>query len=185
VLSINKPTPRNPEWYIQTDCPLIMGDSGGPVFDLDGRVIAINSRIGVQSTSNVHVPIDTYIDTWERLAQGEEWGHTGLFAKLGGGNAMPTPPASKPAATLSLAVSRVPEPNGLLITGVRLDKASERAGVQPQDIITKINGQIVKTYDELSAILAKHTPGETVILDLLRKDKPVQIKVTLDASDAN
>jgi serine protease Do len=184
VLNINKPTPRNPEWYIQSDCPLIMGDSGGPVFDLDGRVVGINSRIGVKSTSNVHVPIDTFVDTWDRLAKGEQWGGGGILAKLGGGNTTPVSPAPKPAATLSLAVSPVPDPTGVLITGIGLDKASERAGVLPQDIITKFNGQVVKTDTDLSTLLSKHAPGETVTLDLLRNAKPIQVKVTLDAKDS-
>ena len=190
VLNIKLPDRKDPEWYVQTDCPLIMGDSGGPVFDLDGRVIAINSRIGRLSTSNVHVPIDSFEETWDRLAKGEQWGASGLFAKLGSGasGADVTPQVAKPKATLSLAVSDVPESNGLLITGVRPDKASERAGIQAQDVITKFNGQLVKTFEDLAASLSKHAPGETVTLDLLRVSngvaKPVQIKVVLDASDA-
>jgi len=182
VLNINKPTPRNPEWYIQTDCPLIMGDSGGPVFDLDGRVVGINSRIGVKSTSNVHVPIDTFVDTWDRLAQGDQWGNAGILAKLGGG-ATPAPPAPKPAAALGLQA--VDDTAGVVITVVRPEKASERAGIQPQDVITKINGEIVKTFADLKAKIATHAPGDTITLDLLRKDKPVQVKVTLDAADSN
>ena len=69
------------DYYIQTDCPLIMGDSGGPVFDLDGKVIGINSKIGIATTSNIHVPVDSFVDTWDRLAAGEKWGPaTGLAA---------------------------------------------------------------------------------------------------------
>jgi serine protease Do len=166
ILNINKPTPRNPEWYIQTDCPLIMGDSGGPVFDLDGRVVGINSRIGVKSTSNVHVPIDTFVDTWDRLAKGDQWGNAGILAKLGGGggNVPPAPPATRRAAALGLQA--VDDTAGIVITVVRPEKASERAGIQPQDVITKINGEIVKTFADLKA-------------------KPVQVKVTLDAADSN
>ncbi len=53
---------------------MISGDSGGPVFDLDGRLVGINSRIGATTTTNIHVPIDTFVETWDRLAKGEEWG---------------------------------------------------------------------------------------------------------------
>ena len=183
VLNINKPTARNPEWYIQTDCPLIMGDSGGPVFDLDGRVVGINSRIGVKSTSNVHVPIDTFVDTWDRLAKGEQWGGGGILAKLGGGGgATPVPAAPKPAPALGLQANDAAV--GISITYVRPDKAADRAGIIPNDVITKINGEMVKTYDELKAKVAAHKPGETVTLDLLRNAKPVQVKVTLDAADS-
>ena len=52
---------------ITTDCTLIGGDSGGPLFDMNGRVIGIHSRIGPQLVHNVHVPIDAFHDSWDRL----------------------------------------------------------------------------------------------------------------------
>jgi S1-C subfamily serine protease len=60
--------------FILTDCTLVGGDSGGPLFDLDGKVIGIHSRIGPALAQNFHVPVDTYTATWERLAKGESWG---------------------------------------------------------------------------------------------------------------
>lgn len=58
---------------VQTDCPLVAGDSGGPLFDLSGRVIGINSRIGGHTNMNFHVPADVFAAHWDRLAKGEEW----------------------------------------------------------------------------------------------------------------
>src|SRR5438067_853762 len=45
--------------HLQSDCTMVGGDSGGPLFDLDGKVIGINSRIGLTIASNIHVPVDT------------------------------------------------------------------------------------------------------------------------------
>ena len=59
---------------VQTDCTVSGGDSGGPLFDMRGRVIAIHSRISDSAAENFHVPITTYHLTWDRLLNGESWG---------------------------------------------------------------------------------------------------------------
>jgi serine protease Do len=56
---------------LQTDCPIVSGDSGGPVFDLEGKVIGINSRIGSSTELNLHVPVDMFTRDWEKLLKGE------------------------------------------------------------------------------------------------------------------
>ncbi len=61
---------------IQSDCPLVGGDSGGPLLNLEGKVIGINSRIGGDTSMNFHVPIDVYHEHWDRLAAGESWAIT-------------------------------------------------------------------------------------------------------------
>jgi S1-C subfamily serine protease len=62
-------------FVIQSDCTLVGGDSGGPLFDMHGRVIGIHSRIGgFTITENMHVPVDTFRTTWDKLARGESWG---------------------------------------------------------------------------------------------------------------
>lgn len=59
------------ENVFSTDCVIVSGDSGGPVFDLDGKVLGINSRIGPLVTMNYHVPIDLYRRDWNRLVAKE------------------------------------------------------------------------------------------------------------------
>jgi S1-C subfamily serine protease len=61
-------------FVLRTDCVIVGGDSGGPLFDMTGKVIGIHSRIGFGITENMHVPIDTYHQTWHRLAKGDSWG---------------------------------------------------------------------------------------------------------------
>jgi S1-C subfamily serine protease len=56
---------------IRTDCTITMGDSGGPLFDMEGRVIGIHSRIADETTINLHVPAATYQDAWDVLKAGE------------------------------------------------------------------------------------------------------------------
>jgi serine protease Do len=56
---------------LRTDCSIVAGDSGGPLIDLDGKVIAINVRIGGLANQNYHEPINVYRQAWKRLAAGE------------------------------------------------------------------------------------------------------------------
>jgi serine protease Do len=56
---------------IRTDCTITMGDSGGPLFDMQGRVIGIHSRISDETTVNLHVPAGTYREAWDVLKAGE------------------------------------------------------------------------------------------------------------------
>ena len=63
----------NQPQVLQTDCPLISGDSGGPLFDLDGKLIGINSRIGMELSMNFHIPIKVFQDNWDRLKKGENF----------------------------------------------------------------------------------------------------------------
>jgi hypothetical protein len=74
VVRVGRVLYANP-FLIRTDCTLVGGDSGGPLFDMTGKVIGIHSRIGPMAlTENIHVPIDTYRETRERLARGESFG---------------------------------------------------------------------------------------------------------------
>lgn len=56
---------------MRTDCPIMGGDSGGPLFDLQGRVIGIHSRISEDITDNLHVPSNAFHDAWDRIKEGE------------------------------------------------------------------------------------------------------------------
>jgi serine protease Do len=62
---------------ITTNCTLVGGDSGGPLFDMEGRVIGINSRIAEQFYNNMHVPVSAFRErnAWDRMLKGEAWGH--------------------------------------------------------------------------------------------------------------
>ena len=69
---------------LQTDCTIMAGDSGGPLFDMHGRVIGVHNRISDSTAENFHVPIRTYYDTWDRLAKRESWGEDRPLPREGG-----------------------------------------------------------------------------------------------------
>ncbi|MBX3748429.1 MAG: trypsin-like peptidase domain-containing protein [Verrucomicrobiae bacterium] len=81
---------RRTAMALQTDSILSGGDSGGPLFDMHGRVVGIHSRISNSTAENYHVPIDAYLEDWVRLIRGENWGQDdpaiGRRATGGGGS---------------------------------------------------------------------------------------------------
>ncbi|HJN12109.1 MAG TPA: trypsin-like peptidase domain-containing protein [Pirellulaceae bacterium] len=58
---------------LRSDCTITGGDSGGPLFDMQGRVIGIHSRISEESTGNLHGPVLAYVEAWEHLKAGETY----------------------------------------------------------------------------------------------------------------
>ncbi len=68
VLSIGNRT-------VVSDCAILLGDSGGPLFDMNGNVIGIHSMITSLITENRHVAIDSFRRDWDRLLAGDRWGH--------------------------------------------------------------------------------------------------------------
>ena len=60
---------------VVSDCAILLGDSGGPLFDMDGKVIGIHSMITSLITENRHVAIDSFHRDWDRLLAGDRWGH--------------------------------------------------------------------------------------------------------------
>ncbi|MEL7239104.1 MAG: trypsin-like peptidase domain-containing protein, partial [Planctomycetota bacterium] len=73
VVRVGRVNANTPE-LLQTDNTLVGGDSGGPLFDVNGRVIGIHSRIGDSLARNVHVPVDVYLAGWDEMAGGEDFG---------------------------------------------------------------------------------------------------------------
>ncbi|MCP4943897.1 MAG: serine protease, partial [Planctomycetaceae bacterium] len=128
---------------LRTDCALIGGDSGGPLFDLSGNLIAIHSRIGNDVEENLHVPIDNYINSWDRLAAGESWG---------------TLPGFRPV----LGVQGNSQVEEAVIDIVRPGSAAKKAGIQEGDIIKEFGNRKITDFQSLKAAVAETMPGENV-----------------------
>jgi len=149
---------------IVTDCALIGGDSGGPLFDLSGRLIAIHSRIGNDVADNLHVPIDHYDDSWTRLSTGEAWGFLPGFRPVLGvrGN------GSAPIAEV-LAVSP--------------GSPADEAGMQAGDVVELFGESSITDFESLKNAVADTMPGERVRIWLRRDGRPLQVTVVIGRAD--
>ena len=153
--------------FVVTDCTIIAGDSGGPLFDLEGRLIGIHSNIGESLSQNQHVPIDVFVDDWDRMKKGESWG-----AGLGGG---------VDPRQLVMGVQLSPEPNddGVVLGAISPNSPAERAGLKAGDVITKINGKRTQSARTIIETIRQKKPGDKVKLDVKRGEESLQFEVRL------
>ena len=145
---------------IVTDCALIGGDSGGPLFDIEGRLIAVHSRIGNDVADNLHIPVDHYDISWKRLAASESWGVLPGFR-----------PVLGVAGNQSESVARVRE--------VKKGSPAEDAGMLVDDIVESFGKVRVTDFNSLSKAVADTMPGERVEIWVNRSNKRVRVVVEI------
>ena len=158
-----------------TECTLVGGDSGGPLFDMTGKVIGIHSRIGNSLTSNMHVPVDIFRDDWEKLAKGERWGAVG-GGKGGGG---PKGPPNQLPGYLGVNAAVDFKGPGVKIGSIVVGSPADKAGLKHNDIIISVNAKTVASADELRAELQKHRPGDEITLEIRRSAETLKLKAVL------
>ncbi|MEJ2701050.1 MAG: Do family serine endopeptidase [Sedimentisphaerales bacterium] len=161
----------NFESFIQTDAAINRGNSGGPLLNLEGKVVGINTAI-VGATGNIGIgfaiPINMAKYAYKQLKEGGsvERGFLGIsFGQLDPGS----------AATLGLAK----DTKGIIVTDVRDDTPAQDAGLQPYDVIVELDGAPVGTNNEFLNHVAMLKPGTKINLVVLRdgKRKPFTIKL--------
>jgi len=155
---------------IVTDCTLVGGDSGGPLFDMTGKVIAIHSRIGLSVAQNYHVPVDTYRETWDRLAKGDSWGG-GLF-DFGFGR-------GRPVSKAYLGIVVEGESETCKISEITKDSPADKAGLKVGDELTKFDGKKVGNFDDLAGVIKDKKPGDVIEVNVKRGTETLTMKVTL------
>jgi len=153
--------------FVMTDSALISGDSGGPLFDLDGRLIGIHSNIGVSLSQNNHVPIDAFTQDWDRLLQGDTWG------RLPG--AAPDP--NRPVVGFQLGPRE--SETGATITSVLPGSPAEKAGIRPGDVLLQVDGRDVPGPAAVVEQLQQKKVGDAVALKLQRGDEILEISANL------
>jgi serine protease Do len=159
---------KGPGNFLTTDCTLIGGDSGGPLFDLDGKIVAIHSSIGQSLTNNNHAGIDGFRDDWTRILAGDTWGELTM-----------NPFANPEMPSLGIEMGMMRGVQGVIV--VRLFPKSPAAigGVKAGDVITSLDSSQVRDGRELKQILAKKQPGDKVKLGVLRDKEKLELNVVL------
>jgi len=157
--------------FIQTDVAVNPGNSGGPLFNLKGEVVGINSQIysrtgGYQGVSFA-IPIDVAMDVKNQLVT---TGHV-QRGRIG----VTIQEVNQPLAD-SFRLSR---PRGALVSQVESGGPAEDAGLKPGDVILAVNGRDIERSSELPPLVAAIKPGQQATLTIWRdkSEKTVRIKI--------
>ncbi|MEW5770662.1 MAG: DegQ family serine endoprotease [Pseudomonadota bacterium] len=155
--------------FIQTDVAVNPGNSGGPLFNLNGEVVGMNSQIISRSGGymglSFAIPIDVAMDIAEQLKSGGkvERGRLGVMIQ---------------DVTADLADSfGLKAPQGALVSEVETGSPADKAGVQVSDIILKFNGQTVNDSIDLPRMVGASKPGSTARLTIWRKGAQRELEV--------
>jgi serine protease Do len=162
--------------FIQTDVAVNPGNSGGPLFDLQGRVVGINSQIysrsgGFQGLSFA-IPISLAMNIEDQLLTHGKAEH----ARLGVGVQTLD---QKLATAFGLS-----SPNGALIGKVEDESAAAKAGIKAGDVVQTLNGKPVADSGQFAAAIAAQRPGAKVELGIWRDRSAKTMSVVLGADDS-
>ena len=148
---------------LQSDSRLLGGDSGGPLFNFDGEIIAIHSRISEKSDQNFHVPIECFHTNWEFYRTGEIL----TFNKLVGMG--------------FLGVGCEKTDTGLNVLNVIKGSAADRIGLIKNDLLLSVDGEKLDSVEELTILISNKQPDESILLEFQRDGNALSEKVTLGA----
>jgi serine protease Do len=159
---------QGPGNFFTTDCTLIGGDSGGPLFDLEGRVIAVHSSIGASFENNNHAGIDGFGEDWEKLLAGKMWGQLEM-----------NPFANPDMAVLGVGMGVTQDDSGVPVIEVQPGSPAAKALIKPGDIIRAIDGNAISDGHDLLQVIAKKKPGDVVKVGVFRDSSMIDIAVKL------
>ena len=155
--------------FIQTDAAVNPGNSGGPLFNVDGQVIGINSQIysrtGGYMGMSFAIPIDVALNVKDQLLKNGKVNRSRIGVAV--------QDLGQPLAQ-SFGLST---PHGALVSAVEPQSPGERAGLKPGDIIMSVNGRNIDHSGDLPAVISQLTPGTEAKLGLWHDRKATEVTV--------
>jgi serine protease Do len=155
--------------YIQIDAPINRGNSGGPTFDTYGRVIGVNTAIFSPSGGSVGIGFDIPADVAQAVTRQLMDGRKITRGYIG---ATIQDLSEEMAGSWGLSGRK-----GAVVAGLVAGGPAAKAGLQPGDVVTSVNGKDVAGASEMTRAVAKVQAGDTLRIDLYRNGKPKTVSI--------
>jgi len=157
--------------FIQTDVAVNPGNSGGPLLNLNGEVVGINSQIVSRSGGymgvSLSIPIDEAMLVVDQLRSNGKVTRGRIGVQIG-----------EVTKDVSEALG-LPRAEGAMVSGVEADTPADKAGVQPGDVILKFNGKPIIKWSDLPRLVGETKPGTKSSLEVWRKGKTLTLSVVV------
>jgi len=157
--------------FIQTDAAVNPGNSGGPLFNLRGEVVGINSQIYSRTGGfmglSFAIPIDVANDIANQLKTAGKVtrGRIGVVIQ---------------PVTKELAESfGLPKPTGALVSSVEKGSPADKAGIEAGDVVLKFDGKVVSSSDDLPRLVGSTKPGSKALVQLMRNKATREVTVVV------
>ncbi len=150
---------------LQTNCRLLGGDSGGPLFNLRGEVIGIHSRISKNSDENYHTTIESFLSNWNYFLSEEIL----LLKNI------------QSAGFLGVMCEQ--SKRGLRIMEVIPHSEADQMGLLANDELLRLDSIPLDTREKLTILISEKSPGEIVTLDFMRGSREIAVQIQLGSRD--
>jgi serine protease Do len=157
--------------YLQTDASINKGNSGGPLFNMDGEVVGVNTAIISPTGGSIGigfaVPADTVAPVVQQLRQYHEVRRGWLGVKI-----------QSVSEEIATALG-IPESSGALVAAITTDGPAAKGGVKAGDVIMRFDGEDVNSMRSLPRLVARAPIDKTVPVEVLRKGERKTLQVTV------
>lgn len=153
---------------VLTDAVLIGGDSGGPLFNLDGKLVAIHSSIGDSVAENRHVTIDFFLRDWDRLKSGESWGRL---------PDLNDPSEKKRAGVIGVKLD-LSQPHAV-VRVVNDGSSAKEIGLKVGDVITQFDDVLIIDGRHLIDVIKRKFAGDVCPIVIMRDGREIRFEIML------